>query len=34
MMAKKEFCGCGCVPRGKTTKPKVKIEKAKKPKKK
>ena len=34
MMAKKENCGCGCVPPGKMAKPKVKIEKAKKPKKK
>jgi len=34
MMAKKTDCGCGCVPPGKTAKPKVKIEKAKKPKKK
>jgi len=34
MMAKKENCGCGCLPPGKTAKPKFKIEKAKKPKKK
>ena len=34
MMAKKENCGCGCVPPGKMAKRKVKSEKAKKSKKK
>jgi len=29
MMARKTNCGCGCVPPGKTTKRKVKTEKAK-----
>ena len=33
MMTKKMNCGCGCVPPGKTTKRKVKTEKAKAPKK-
>jgi len=32
-MAKKENCGCGCVPPGKKTKQKVKTEKGKAPKK-
>ena len=30
-MAKKENCGCGCVPSGKTTKRKIKTEKVKMP---
>jgi hypothetical protein len=33
LLAKKENCGCGCVPPGKTGKPNAKEEKAKKPKK-
>ncbi len=33
LLAKKENCGCGCVPPGKTGKPNVKTEKAKGPKK-
>jgi hypothetical protein len=32
-LAKKENCGCGCVPPGKTGKPNTKAEKAKGPKK-
>lgn len=34
MVTRKENCGCGCVPPGKTAKQKVKSNKAKKPKKK
>jgi len=33
MMTKKLNCGCGCVPPGKTSKRKIKTEKAKTPKK-
>jgi hypothetical protein len=33
LLAKKENCGCGCVPPGKTNKPNAKTEKAKEPKK-
>jgi hypothetical protein len=29
LLAKKENCGCGCVPPGKTSKPNAKTEKAK-----
>lgn len=34
LLAKKENCGCGCVPPGKTSKPNAKAETAKEPKKK
>lgn len=33
MMAKKTNCGCGCVPPGKKSKPNIKAEKTKAPKK-
>lgn len=33
LLVKKENCGCGCVPPGKTSKPNAKAEKAKGPKK-
>lgn len=34
LLAKKENCGCGCVPPGKTVKPNAKADKTKAPKKK